>query len=74
MSQLVEDLLLISKLDTHQVKLDKKIISIKDLLSDVQRQFKPLVEKQGVGLILLNQEGDVNGDRLRLRQVLLILL
>jgi signal transduction histidine kinase len=74
MSQLVEDLLLISKLDTHQLKLDLKVISMKDLLEDVQRQFAPLAEKQNVSLILNEQQGVVMGDRMRLRQVFLILL
>ncbi|HEX7557316.1 MAG TPA: HAMP domain-containing sensor histidine kinase, partial [Leptolinea sp.] len=74
MSELVEDLLLISKLDTHQLKLDLKAISMKDLLEDVQRQFTPLAEKQNVSLLLNEQQGIVMGDRMRLRQVFLILL
>ena len=74
MSQLVEDLLLISKLDTHQLKLDKKPIKMQDLMGDIHRQFEPLAKNKGVTLLLQDQEGDVNGDRLRMRQVFLILL
>jgi signal transduction histidine kinase len=74
MSQLVEDLLLISKLDTHQLKLDIGPVAMQDLLTDVQRQFGMLAEKQGVKVSLGNTQGEMLGDRLRLRQVLLILL
>jgi signal transduction histidine kinase len=74
MSQLVEDLLLISKLDTHQIKLDIKLVNMEELLGDVQRQFEPLAKKQNVNLVIGSHLGEVNGDRLRLRQVLMILL
>lgn len=74
MSQLVEDLLLISKLDTHQLKLDRKPVDMRDLLEDIQRQFAPLAQKQSVKLELKNVDGVLFADRLRIRQVLMILV
>jgi signal transduction histidine kinase len=74
MSQLVEDLLLISRLDTHQLRLDHELISIPELINDVVHQFQPLVEKQKVVMTTGKLKGEVKGDRTRLRQVLIILL
>jgi signal transduction histidine kinase len=74
MSQLVDDLLLISKLDTHQLKLDLKPVLLSDLLTEIQRQFEPLAEKNGIRISLSDQPLVVIGDRLRLHQVILILL
>jgi len=74
MSQLVEDLLLISRLDTRQLKLDRESVFIPDLINDVVHQFQPLVEKQHVSLTAGLLKGEVKGDRTRLRQVLIILL
>jgi signal transduction histidine kinase len=74
MSQIVEDLLLISKLDSHQVKLDLSEVEMADLLGEIQRQFEPLVNTNNVNLVIKNNRGIVKGDRLRLRQVLIILL
>jgi two-component system, OmpR family, sensor histidine kinase CiaH len=74
MSQLVEDLLLISKLDTHQLKLEHELISIPELIHDVTHQFQPLVEKLHVTLTTGKLQGEIKGDRTRLRQVLIILL
>jgi signal transduction histidine kinase len=74
MSQLVEDLLLISKLDTHQLKLEHELISIPDLINDVAHQFQPLVEKLNIKLKTGRLQGEIKGDRTRLRQVLIILL
>jgi signal transduction histidine kinase len=74
MSQLVEDLLLISKLDTHQLKLENEIISIPSLINEVIHKFQPLVEKQSISLTAGNLYGEIRGDRMRIRQVLIILL
>ena len=74
MSQLVEDLLLISKLDTHQLKLESELVSLPELISDVIHQFQPLVEKQQIFLVGGKLQGEVKGDRTRLRQVLIILV
>jgi signal transduction histidine kinase len=74
MSQLVEDLLLISKLDTHQLKLERELLSLSVLINDVIHTFQPLMEKHNVTLIAGNLNGEIRGDRIRLRQVLFILV
>lgn len=74
MSQLVEDLLLISKLDSHQLKLDLTDVDMAGLLEEVRRQFEPLAEKNRVSVVTGKSAGLIKGDRLRLRQVLIILM
>lgn len=74
MSQLVEDLLLISKLDSHQLKLDLAAVEMAGLLEEVRRQFEPLAEKNRISLLIGKNTGLAKGDRLRLRQVLIILM
>ncbi|HEX9371408.1 MAG TPA: HAMP domain-containing sensor histidine kinase, partial [Roseiflexaceae bacterium] len=74
MSRLVEDLLLLSRLDAHQIKVERQRIALPDLLADVQRQIGRVADDRGVGLNTSGAAGTVEGDPLRIRQVLLILL
>jgi signal transduction histidine kinase len=74
MSALVEDLLLLSRLDAGKLQLEHTRISLPELLEDVQRQTNPLAEKQGVSVRIHEASGAVLGDPTRLRQVLLVLL
>ena len=74
MSRLVEDLLLLSRLDGGRLKLEHRSISLPDLLADVQRQVGHLADERGVRLTSDSRGGSVIGDPTRLRQVLIILL
>lgn len=74
MGRLVEDLLLLSRLDAGRLSLDRKAISVSDLFADVQRQMGRLAEERGVRLVVGDASGTVWGDPTRLWQVLLILL
>jgi len=74
MSHLVEDLLLLSRLDSNRLELDRRAIALPELLADLQRQMQRVAQQQGVGLVLEQAEGQVMADPTRLRQVLLILL
>ena len=74
MSQLVEDLLLLSRLDAHQLKLDQHNIFIPNMVAEIQRQFAPLTDVQKVNLLNQVTIGTVFADPTRLRQVLIILL
>ena len=74
MSQLVEDLLLLSRLDAHQLKLDQHNIFIPEMVAEIQRQFAPLTDVQKVNLLNQVTIGTVFADPTRLRQVLIILL
>jgi signal transduction histidine kinase len=74
MTQLVEDLLLLSRLDAGQLTLDRQILSLTSLAGEVLRQFELVSEGRTVKLSAPPQDVVITGDRIRLRQVLLILL
>lgn len=74
MNQLVEDLLLLSRLDAHRLTLANEIIALPDLLQETVRQVDKLAVARDVHLSVESASGTVRGDRVRLRQVLLILL
>lgn len=73
-SHLVEDLLLLSRLDARKLALSKEKIPVGDLLAEVQQQFLSLAGERGIALKLAACEGTVLADRTRLRQVLMILV
>jgi signal transduction histidine kinase len=70
----VEDLLLLSRLDAHRLVLQLTPIPLAELLGETTRQVEKLAAARGVNLVLETAGGTVRGDRVRLRQVLLILL
>ena len=74
MSKLVEDLLLLSRLDAGRLQIVAEAIPLPDLLTDIQRQVGRLAEERGVDLALQAQPCVAWGDTIRLRQVLLIVL
>jgi signal transduction histidine kinase len=74
MSKLVDDLLLLSRLDAHRLKLAREPIRLADLLGEVGRQIEKVAIDKGVQIELGDVQGAVWGDPTRLRQVLLILL
>ena len=74
MNRLVEDLLLLSRLDAHRLILAADLVPLADLLAETARQMEKLAAAKGVTLTLDTVQGALRGDRLRMRQVLLILL
>ena len=74
MSKLVDDMLLLSRLDADQLKLDLCTIQLSDLLSQIQRPFNSLADTRGVSVRIDRSEGVVLADPIRLRQVLLIVI
>jgi signal transduction histidine kinase len=74
MSRLVDDLLLLSRLDANQLPMERLRISVPDLLADVQRQIGRLASERGVQVTTGAVCGIAWGDPTRVRQVLLILL
>jgi len=74
MSKLVDDLLLLSRLDAGQLRLERQRILMSDLLPEIVRQVKRVAEERRISL----QQGETGGSALadptRLRQVLLVLL
>ena len=74
MAQLVDDLLLLSRLDAARLKFDFETINVAELLSDLTRQVQVLADQRGINLALIAPQGMIWADRTRLRQVLLIIL
>jgi signal transduction histidine kinase len=74
MAQLVNDLLLLSRLDSGALVLDWQMIDLPALLADVGREVGRVAARQGVRLNIEPATGNIWGDQARLRQVLLIVL
>lgn len=74
MTGLVEDLLLLSRLDAGRLSMERLTIPLPDLLADVQRQVGRLAAEKQITLLVQGRDGAACGDPARLRQVLLILL
>ncbi|MCC6630258.1 MAG: HAMP domain-containing histidine kinase [Chloroflexi bacterium] len=74
MHQLVDDLMLLSRLDDGRPVLAPEIVWLPDLLADVERQLGRVADEQGVQVIAVADPAAVWADPVRLRQVLLILL
>ncbi len=74
MARLVDDLLVLSRLDAGRLTLEHKPVALDTLLQDVERQMGRVAEAAGVSLSAAVEPGSVLGDATRLRQVMLILL
>ncbi|MHB8087545.1 MAG: sensor histidine kinase [Anaerolineaceae bacterium] len=74
MNKLIEDLLLLSRLDSGVLKLDLLPVNMADFMPELLRQVERLSQTRSV---LLNHEINpikINADPVRLKQVLLIIL
>ena len=74
MSRLVDDLLLLSRLDAGRLKLERQPTPADGLLHDLAREVGRLAEARGVAVKVIYAQGSVLADPVRLRQVMLILL
>jgi signal transduction histidine kinase len=74
MNRLVEDLLLLSRLDTHRLKLEREAIAAKELLEEVQRHMSLIAASKSITIKLGETAGTIWGDPVRVRQVILILI
>jgi signal transduction histidine kinase len=74
MSRLVDDLLLLSRLDSRRLPLELRSVPIGDLLDDLRRQVGRLAEERAITLDTVPAAGSVRADPMRLRQIILILL
>jgi signal transduction histidine kinase len=74
MNRLVEDLLLLSRLDAGRLKMDQQPVEASVLLNDLTREVSRLAAERGVTLEVIQAQGSVLADPIRLRQVLLIIL
>jgi signal transduction histidine kinase len=74
MNSLVEDLLLLSRLDNQHLKISRKVVPLGEMLTDISQLAEKLCQEKKVSLYLDGAGGAVWGDPNRLRQILLILL
>ena len=74
MTRLVADLLLLSRLDAGQLKLDLQPVSVAEVLAEAQRDVARLAGERNVSIAAGQSAGTVMADRVRLRQVLLVVL
>lgn len=74
LSRLVDDLLLLSRIDAGKLELEITSLQIADLLSEISHSFGRLAEGKGVTLEASADASIVRADHTRLRQVILILL
>jgi signal transduction histidine kinase len=74
--RLVNDLLILTRMDAQALQLDKVGFRLNELLSTAENHMKPLAEKKGISLV--NKSGTtplmILADRDQIEQVILILL
>jgi heavy metal sensor kinase len=76
MSQIVDDLLLLSKADTGQVQVNKEDINLSEILSEVVSQMSRLARSRDIRIETSNhwEEIHILGDALRIRELFLNLI
>jgi signal transduction histidine kinase len=76
MSQIVEDLLLLSRADTGQIELSKGDINLTEMLSEVVAQMDMFARSKRLDLSASNNHHDIHifGDALRIREMLINLI
>jgi heavy metal sensor kinase len=72
MSCIIDDLLLLSKADTKEIKLNIEEVALRDLIMDVCMNMKVVADKKSVELQISELEDvRLKGDELKLRRMLL---
>jgi signal transduction histidine kinase len=74
MGRLVGDLLLLSRLDAHALRVELHPVDLAPLVDEIAVSFGCVAEERGVALKAGATQGKIHADEGRLRQVLLILL
>ena len=74
MNRLVDDLLLLSRLDTHRLQLKREVVPLANLLEETGRLVDKIARDKDIELVVNPAQGAIWGDPTRIRQVLLILL
>ena len=76
MSQIVEDLLTLSKADTGEIRLNKVDINLTEVLNEVVAQMERLAKTKKLHLSATNHHEDIHifGDALRLRELFINLI
>lgn len=77
MERIIDNLLLLSKSDSGELPLEKRPVSLSDLVQAIYLQMRPQAEERGLELYFdfdVDREVIIQGDELRLRQMLLNLV
>ena len=76
MSQIVEDLLLLSKADTGEIRLNKEDINLTGILNEVVAQMGMIAKSKRLHLSTSNHHQDIHifGDALRIRELFMNLI
>lgn len=74
MTHMVDDLLLLARLDTGRLQVASGKIDLEPFLFEIHRQISGFAQEKGINIQLKQVRGTVIGDATHLRQVLLILL
>ena len=71
MSSMLDDLLDLARIARGRVRLDKKVVNLKELLSNVVYEFNPIftAKNQALSISLCSEEVLIEGDEFRLEQV-----
>ncbi len=72
MAEIIDDLLLLSKADTKEVKMNIEDVSLRDLIADVCMNVKIFADNKGIGLTMEEMDDiKIKGDELKLRRMIL---
>jgi heavy metal sensor kinase len=74
MSALVEGLLLLARADAGRLDLQRTAVDLGQVVEETVAMFRPLAEERGVTFTACLARGEVNGDAVRLAQVITNLL
>ncbi|MRR29267.1 HAMP domain-containing histidine kinase, partial [bacterium] len=74
MKRLIEDLLLLSRLDTQTVRLDKEIIQFPAFLETIARKLEVIAAESHITISAESEKFELSADPSRLQQVLFILV
>jgi heavy metal sensor kinase len=76
MSQIVDDLLLLSKADIGEIRLNKEVINLTEILDEVVAQMNILAQSKTLLIETSNHHEDIHifGDGLRIRELFLNLI
>lgn len=74
MKKLIEDLLLLSRLDAHSLKIELETLSLDLLINNLTQQMSLLADPQSITFEKILTHVSVQADPVRIKQVLLIVL
>ena len=74
MNHLVEDLLLMSRLDIGKLIMINEVVQLEELAGEIERQYQPIMAEKFINFTVQSEALKLFGDKVRLRQVILILL